>query len=99
LFIKTIPQSSFLATPFASSKSFHITTADNQKSLPLASSIASSIVEYFITEATGQNISSLKLLVSFVTSANTVGGKKYHFLSSIFHQVTNLAQESIAFCT
>lgn len=83
----------------ASCSSLQMTTDESQKSLPLASSIASSIVLYCITDATGPNISSLKLETLGVTSARTVGAKKYHFPSSFFHPVTSLAPVAIALAT
>jgi len=54
---------------------------------------------YFITDATGPNISSLKLDTFGVTSASIVGSKKNHFLSILFHQVISLAQVDIALAT
>gem|GEM_PF-6347504 len=99
LLIKIIPPSNFFATSIASSWSFPNTTAESQKSVPFASSIASSIFLYFITEATGPNISSLKDDVSLVTSTKTVAGKKNHFLSNAFHQVVIFAQLATALST
>lgn len=68
-----IPPSSFFQSSIASSLSLHTTTADSQKSVPLARAIASSILEYLTTDATGPNISSLKLETLGVTSASMVG--------------------------
>ncbi len=59
ILINIIPPSSFFPTSCASTISSQITTAESQKSVPFASDIASSILEYLITDATGPNISSL----------------------------------------
>ena len=72
---------------------------DPPNSVPFASSIASSVVLYFITDATGPNISSLKLDTLGVTSASIVASKKNHFLPILFHPVMSLAPEDIALAT
>jgi hypothetical protein len=54
---------------------------------------------YFITDATGPNISSLKLDTLGVTSASIVASKKNHFLPILFHPVMSLAPEDIALAT
>lgn len=83
----------------ASFSSFPTTTAESQKSVPFARDIASSIVLYFMTDATGPNISSLKLDTRGVTSASIVASKKNHFLFILFHPVTSLAPEDMALAT
>ena len=72
----TCPVRISLATRMALSSSPDQTPPDRPYSESLANSMASSSVEYVVMESTGPKISSRNMVISGVTSANTVGRTK-----------------------
>ena len=71
--IHTVPVRIFPATARARSISSDQTPPPSPKMESLAIFTASSSVSYFMTQRTGPKISSCAMVMSFVTSVNTVG--------------------------